>query len=517
MRFHLPGLLCAAIVSTLAPAAPITYQGVLRDGGSPATGMYNLSFYAYTHPELGGPLDFVSQASASNVSVADGLFMVELEFAPDVFDGSPLFLEIDVSPSAGGAAVTLLPRQPLGDTANARHANVADVANVATNAIVATTANSLALPYTDAGAPFAPTGGAFFITNTTASGYGIGASGPLAGFVGFSGDFAGYPPFRLGTGTAGVGEVAGVMGSCGSGAGVVGITGSGYGGEFTVSGSNSGTALWAHTAGGGGAGLFEIDSTSNNTPALLARTASTSSSSFAIHGIVEPTSAGSSSAAVRGENRSTSGLGIGVVGSQAGSGWGVYGFTPTGRGVFGAASASGGVGVYGSGSGGAAAGYFSGSVTVTGTLSKGGGAFKIDHPLDPANKYLSHSFVESPDMKNIYDGVATLDAAGRAEVTLPDWFDALNRDFRYQLTCVGGYAPVFIDREISANSFVIAGGTPGLRVSWQVTGTRQDAYANAHRIPLEEDKPASERGRYLHPDAFGLPADRGIGHHHQAQ
>jgi hypothetical protein len=44
--------------------------------------------------------------------------------------------------------------------------------------------------------------------------------------------------------------------------------------------------------------------------------------------------------------------------------------------------------------------------------------FRIDHPLDPANKYLNHSAVESPDMKNIYDGVVTLDADGEAVVEL---------------------------------------------------------------------------------------------------
>ena len=143
-----------------------------------------------------------------------------------------------------------------------------------------------------------------------------------------------------------------------------------------------------------------------------------------------------------------------------------------------------------------------GSLVVTGTVSKGGGSFKIDHPLDPENKTLSHSFVESPDMMNIYNGNAVLDRRGEAVVTLPDYFQALNRDFRYQLTCIGGFAPVYIAREIRGNSFKIAGGKPGMKVSWQVTGVRQDAYANAHRIPVEQDKPAPERGTYLHPDAF---------------
>ena len=153
---------------------------------------------------------------------------------------------------------------------------------------------------------------------------------------------------------------------------------------------------------------------------------------------------------------------------------------------------------------------FAGDVTVSGTLTKGGGAFKIDHPLDPQNKYLLHSFVESPDMMDVYNGNVTLGANGQSWVDLPDWFQALNRDFRYQLTCIGGYAPVYIADEIAGNRFRIAGGKPGLKVSWQVTGIRQDAYANTHRIPVEEDKTPDERGKYLHPEALGFSKSLGI-------
>jgi hypothetical protein len=169
-------------------------------------------------------------------------------------------------------------------------------------------------------------------------------------------------------------------------------------------------------------------------------------------------------------------------------------------------------GVWGSaaGSGTRYAGFFSGNVHVAGTLTKAGGSFKIDHPLDPENKYLSHSFVESPDMKNIYDGVVTLDSGGAATVELPNWFQALNRDFRYQLTCIGGFAQVYIAEEITNNKFRIAGGKPGLRISWQVTGIRQDAWANAHRIQVEEDKPEAERGKYCHPELYGQPPEKAV-------
>jgi hypothetical protein len=183
-----------------------------------------------------------------------------------------------------------------------------------------------------------------------------------------------------------------------------------------------------------------------------------------------------------------------------------------GNGVIGLADRSFGYGVLGIQGTGTYAGYFDGDVRVAGTLSKSAGSFKIDHPLDPANRYLSHSFVESPDMKNIYDGVATLDGSGAATVTLPTYFGALNKDVRYQLTAIGGAAPnLHIAQEVTNNQFRIAGGVAGMKVSWQITGIRQDAYANANRIPVEEMKPASERGTLLNPAAFGQPASRAEG------
>jgi hypothetical protein len=153
-----------------------------------------------------------------------------------------------------------------------------------------------------------------------------------------------------------------------------------------------------------------------------------------------------------------------------------------------------------------------GNLSVVGTLSKSAGSFRIDHPLDPTGKYLSHSFVESPDMKNIYDGVVTLDASGSAQVELPDWFEALNEAFRYQLTAIGRASPgLYVSEEVRDRHFAIAGGTPNSRVSWQVTGIRHDAYAKAHPIPVEEEKVGDERGRYLTPDAYGLAPEQAIG------
>jgi hypothetical protein len=187
---------------------------------------------------------------------------------------------------------------------------------------------------------------------------------------------------------------------------------------------------------------------------------------------------------------------------------GVYGQSDTGWAVdaLGTGSATGILA--GSSTGWAA--WFNGNVDVDGNLSKAGGSFKIDHPLDPGNKYLYHSFVESPDMMNIYNGNVTTDAQGDAVVPLPEWFETLNRDFRYQLTVIGQFAQAIVASEIDDGRFSIKTDKPSVKVSWQVTGIRQDAWANAHRIPVEQEKPEVERGFYLHPELYGASEEKGV-------
>jgi hypothetical protein len=204
------------------------------------------------------------------------------------------------------------------------------------------------------------------------------------------------------------------------------------------------------------------------------------------------------------------GLYVGTYGYVAGGGgvkMGVYGSALSGTGY--------NYGVYGYAGGGtySYAGYFDGSIYAA-SASAGIKAFKIDHPLDPENKYLYHSCVESPDMMNVYNGNVYLDANGEATVELPGYFEAINRDFRYQLTCIGGFAPVYIASKISGNRFKIAGGQAGMEVSWQVTGIRKDPMADANRVQVEVDKPEMERGKYLNPEAYGLSEENGI-HYHQ--
>lgn len=132
---------------------------------------------------------------------------------------------------------------------------------------------------------------------------------------------------------------------------------------------------------------------------------------------------------------------------------------------------------------------FLSNLDVRGNLSKGSGTFMIDHPTKPATHLLFHSFVESPDVKNLYDGIAQLDIKGDATIQLPDYFEALNKDFRYQFFPLDEAMPnLHIKKEIENNRFTIGGGVPYGAVSWQVTGTRHDPYIQEHPIQVEVEK-----------------------------
>ncbi|MFK8165632.1 MAG: hypothetical protein AB8H12_24505 [Lewinella sp.] len=143
-------------------------------------------------------------------------------------------------------------------------------------------------------------------------------------------------------------------------------------------------------------------------------------------------------------------------------------------------------------------------VVITGDFSVTGNKnFVLDHPLDPANKTLSHNAVESPDRVTYYDGTVRLNADGEAVVKLPAYFEALNGDCHYQLTCIGGFAQVYVKTEISGNQFSIAGGRAGMKVSWQVSARRDDPWAKAHSYEAEEDKDPIDKGKYYYPEGYG--------------
>jgi hypothetical protein len=323
-----------------------------------------------------------------------------------------------------------------------------------------------------------------------------------------------------GTGVWGHSSGTGVFGSSSSGSGVSGKSDSSYG---VIGQSDSSTGV--HGSSSSGTGVHGVSGSSYGVYGYSDKDHGVRGESYNSIGTYGRSD---TSTGVFGESLAMVG-GYGVIG-QAPNGYGVYGYSASeswsgvcgrngwGTGVLGESDY--GYGVIGRGGIGAA--YLEGDVVVKGTIYKSAIHFKIDHPLDPANKYLYHSSIESPDMKNVYDGVVVLDANGEAEIELPDWFDALNKDFRYQLTPIGAPGPnLYIAKEISDgvtndsnknNRFKIAGGTPSMKVSWQVTGIRKDPWANANRIQVEEDKPANERGYYLHPDLYDQPEEKGISH-----
>ncbi len=152
---------------------------------------------------------------------------------------------------------------------------------------------------------------------------------------------------------------------------------------------------------------------------------------------------------------------------------------------------------------------------VVGALSKVAGSFVIDHPLDPANKLLYHFFVESPDVKNIYDGIIELDENGEAEIPLPSYFLALNKDFRYLATPIGQPMPnLHLKKEVHRRwfglfgpiRFTITGGVAGGSVSWQITGIRHDKFIMDNPIVTEvtkDDSTPVKKGEYLTPEAYG--------------
>ncbi len=151
-------------------------------------------------------------------------------------------------------------------------------------------------------------------------------------------------------------------------------------------------------------------------------------------------------------------------------------------------------------------------VNVYGDFSVANGSknFVLDHPLDPANLQLSHNAVEGPGYYTFYRGNVVLDAEGQAWVDLPAYFDALNTEVSYQLTCVGAPALVYVAEEVRENRFRIAGGRPGLKVCWLVTGLRDDPWARTHPYEDEQPKGQRDRGRYYFPAGFGAPVELGI-------
>jgi hypothetical protein len=345
-----------------------------------------------------------------------------------------------------------------------------------------------------------------------------------------------------GTGLQGIGMMTGIHGSSQSSAG-------------------NATGVFGLSLSSEGSGVTGLNTSNTGTTAGVRGLAS-SESSYGVEGL-------SPGIGVRGVSDASSGQVAGVLGeSQSGSGAGVAGFnyavSGANSGVFGATHSNGGAGVAGwaaSTSGETAGGEFvsespngvgifawsagiglmaqsgnptneaaiflgsvaitnnlsvtgstaiNGNLHVTGTISGGNKQFRIDHPLDPKNQMLNHAAVESHEMMTTYSGNVITDERGIAWVVLPDWFEALNEDFRYQLTVISQFAQAIIGDEIAGNRFSILTNKPNVKVSWQVNAVRRDPWAVANPMQVEQPKSDSEKGLYLAPEAYGLGPEYSI-------
>ncbi len=361
------------------------------------------------------------------------------------------------------------------------------------------------------------------------------------------GDFRSASTFGVGLygiATATTGTNYGVYGQSSStgGRGVHGIalaaTGTTYGGHFR-SNSPNGSGVFGESADNVGVRGHATAAAGANYGGYFLTSSTTGFGVFGYATADSGTNYG-------GYFRTSSATGFGVYGYStaiSGANVGVYGRTesPTGYGVYALQNGGGGVnravlakniafdgiGVQGwssatSGDGHGVVGQADhlvagsyGVFSLGNTAATGSKSFRIDHPLDPENKYLQHYCAEGPEPLNVYSGEVRTDDRGYAWVQLPDYFESINRDFRYQLTVVDDedsaeFVLAKVVRRIQGNRFQVRTSVPNVAVSWEVKATRNDRFMQEHGAPTELDKPEYDRGYYQHPELYGLPKERSI-------
>ncbi len=518
------------------PGTAFIYQGQLKNAAAPATGSFDMRFRLWLDvSDSGNSIGPV--VCHDNVAVSTGLFTVQLDFGPNVMIGAPLWLGIEIRPDAtsGNCAspfapsfVELSPRQPLTPTPYAVYATTAQTAG-------------LQLPFTGT----SNSGTLLHLSNTSNSqnistgffeNFGTGNNSRAVSGYANAATGTTYGVFGLSNSASGIGVNGESFGVAGVRGYATNTTGTRYGVQG-LSDSSSGVGVYGESIGSAGV------------VGVATALAGAKSGVFGRSDSMAGTGVSGESTAATGVNLggyfqcfSTSGYGVyGIALATSGTTYGVYGETssPGGYGIY-AKAGSAGTGVYGVASGGTLtdsskavygeiisgtpgfsyAGLFAGDVRVTQDLivnddfAVGGTkSFKIDHPADPANKYLVHYCIESPEPLNVYRGNIVLDSAGRAWVKLPAYFHEINRNVSYTLTAIGLAAPdLHIAHEELDNRFEIAGGHPGQKVCWRIEAVRDDAWMRAHGAPVEIDKPTGECGTYIHPELFGQPPEKGISH-----
>ncbi len=523
-------VLLLVLVIPAFPSSLFTYQGQLQQQGQPYSGNADLEFRLFTAPISGTQIG--AAQIFNNWAVAEGLFLVELDFGAGAFDGGQRYLQVSVNGEA------LSPRSAV---------------QAAPMALYALDGNQGPQGPQGSQGPQGlqgPAGDSHWQLSGSNTFYnagrvGVGTSSPSAALhaTAASGNAiqgtASSAPSRgvFGLAAAATGVSYGVFGQADSSQGI-GV----FGTTNATSGENYG--VWGQVAGTGSTAVLGLSTSSTGTTngvwgrsfsssgrGVLGQAISTSGTTYGVYGQVSSPNgfAGYFLGPLGSRNFFERRVGIGtlnpgtmldVVGSGnlirgthsnghigiiGDTNAGMYaqrggaGFTP--RGWLGENNA--GVRAQaGNAVPGALAGLFEGNVNVTGSISNAGGSIRIDHPLDPENQYLQRGFVESPDMAVVYSGNVVTDSAGVAEVNLPDYFEAAYTHIRYQLTVIGVFAQAIVSDKVSGHRFMIATDQPDVEVSWQVTATRNDAWARANRVETEKLKSESTRGELLHPAAY---------------
>ncbi|MEJ5250725.1 MAG: hypothetical protein HPY54_07400 [Chthonomonadetes bacterium] len=405
-------------------------------------------------------------------------------------------------------------------------------------------AGGLTLPFT--GSSNVGSGAVFAITNTTTSGFADGIWGrtnstSAAGVLGWAmsttgTNFGGF--FRsdstggrgvTGTATAATGATYGVVGGSDSNAGT---------GVFGVANASSGTTRGVHGEAVSPSGIavsgYERASTGRTYGGNFR---SDSSSGTGVYGLAADQSG--NTVGVYGQSLSSAGTGVvGLASASSGTTFGVWGQSDSdnGRGVYGFATRAG-TGVYGRSDGASGWGVIGVATASSGTTygvfgqagSNGYGvycignfgasgikSFQIDHPLSPDTHFLNHYASEGPEPYNLYRGNVVTDAQGYATITLPDYFEAINREPTYHLTVIDAsddFVLTKVVREIHNNQFIIRTSKPLVKVSWEVKAVRNDRWVQQYGYQTEQPKPKEYQGRYLHPELYGLPKEMGIHYH----
>lgn len=521
-----------AAIAAAAPATAFNYQGRLTEAGELVTGLFDFRFSLFTAVSGGTALEVIERP---DVQVEEGGFTVSLDFGSTPWTGEPRWLQTEVRPAGSSDPYTLLsPRIQVLPSPYAISSQKITLPSTSEASVPG--AGALKIVNTDTtgdswaveGESRSPEGRGVYGRASTSTGPNYGGffrsdSPEGQGVLGWStpGSGSGYGVWGLAAGSnatavfgwasSQAGAADGVYGRTDSpaGIGVYGLATSTTGeniGVFGETPSTIGTGVFgnAPAATGPAYGVFGSSSSSEGIGAYGYSSIGVAGAR-GVMGIASGRRPSNFGAGVWGDSGDgegvvgTSETNTGVVGASD-DGVGVYGYSDESDGVVGEAYASTRAGVFGYNPNNWGYGMYSdGNFAATGSKN-----FQIDHPLDPENKYLNHFSAEGPDPLLLYRGNVTLDREGKADVELPDYFESLNRDFHYLLTPVGSPMPdLHVSGTVQENRFRVAGGTPGGTVSWMVSGIRNDPGLRDNLLPVEQDKPARERGRFVHPEAYG--------------